>query len=292
MQGFVSFYRWWHGRLKLKGAGQLLKLAAWVIPSLRSYPLAVAGAGTARLDFREEQSFTLLNLEFGATGGVEHLARQLARHVPEGGVVWDVGANVGLFSLLLCRAGVKASAIHAFEPNPHAYRILQSLYENHPVVKVHPLALGKTKARALLWTTKGDSSVSSLRRTGSGKAGPLVDVYPGDDLAGALGIPLPHVVKIDVEGCEADVLAGMSALIESCRPVVAFEHIFFSDHEITALVPKNYKLCFILDDGELSGEWTLRNRASDALLIPDRAGDGQARPRSSAESGAVRRTAT
>jgi hypothetical protein len=40
----------------------------------------------------------------------------------------------------------------------------------------------------------------------------------------SLDLPVAHVLKIDVEGMEADVLAGAKALIARCRPVLYLEN--------------------------------------------------------------------
>jgi len=74
----VRFYLLWHGRLKLPGAGLLLRLSRHFLPKLRDYPLAFPGSGTARLDFRDQASFSLLNYKAGDWGNHGFLFQAMA----------------------------------------------------------------------------------------------------------------------------------------------------------------------------------------------------------------------
>ena len=95
----VRFYLFWHGRMKFPGAGLLLRLFRGVLPGLRNYPLIFPGTGTARLDFRDQASFSLLNYKAGDWGNHRFLFETMATRLHPGEVLWDVGANVGLVSL-------------------------------------------------------------------------------------------------------------------------------------------------------------------------------------------------
>lgn len=269
MGWLVHFYRFWHGALHLKGAGWLLRKAARYSTTLQEYPLAVNGIGTARLDFRESQSFALLNLELGESH-LTHLIDALRPYLKGGSVVWDVGANVGAFTLVLLRSGASVRSVAAFEPHPVAYRTLHSLYERSAVVKTIPAALGPRRGSMMLHLAAGDSSVSSLCPGRDGD-GVKVEVYAGDEVPAAFAVESPDVIKIDVEGYEPSVLEGMTRIIAAKRPVVLFEHLFLSDEALRKLVPPAYDLLFLLGDGRITPDWAFRSRSGDALLVPRRA---------------------
>ena len=95
-----------------------------------------------------------------------------------------------------------------------------------------------------------------------------VDVKRGDTAVDQFQLPLPDVIKIDVEGFEAEVMRGLEQTIARKRPVIAFEHIFLSEQQILGIVPSAYRLFFIGDDGLIYEGITSRSRGHDALLVP------------------------
>jgi hypothetical protein len=83
-----------------------------------------------------------------------------------------------------------------------------------------------------------------------------------------LQLPAPHVIKIDVEGFEPSALAGLAETMAGHRPILCFEHIFLSDEQIREMMPKDYLLYFIQDDGSISSDFSARRHGHDALAVP------------------------
>ena len=153
------------------------------------------------------------------------------RFVNPGMMVWDVGANQGLFAVAAAaRVGIDGSVI-AFEPDLFlAYLIDRSVAETHgdsgPVM-VLPIALAgefdlqsfsiAATDRALnhLISALGNPHTHGSRRQTS------VICLSGDKLAERLGFP--EVIKIDVEGAEVDVLYGCKNVISAKRPIIIVE---------------------------------------------------------------------
>lgn len=116
-------------------------------------------------------------------------------------VVYDIGANLGVVSILLARQSAATEVrIEAFEPIPDNIAMLRDNLGRHDAdqVIVHPLALGATAGRVTL-----DIEGNQFE----------VPVSPGQDIASASGHP-PTVLKIDVEGAELDVLRGVVSLLD------------------------------------------------------------------------------
>ncbi|MFB6301607.1 MAG: FkbM family methyltransferase [Haloferacaceae archaeon] len=128
-------------------------------------------------------------------------------HLTDGDVVWDVGANQGTYSLFAAKRGAE---VHAFEPNPDAYEIIERNAQRNGVsIQVHRVALGSTNDTMVL----READRAGTRWIAQEGPGEEVTVRRGDDLQ----VPPPDVLKIDVEGAEVDVLEGMRSLLEECR---------------------------------------------------------------------------
>lgn len=142
------------------------------------------------------------------------------------GVILDIGANIGHFSLLMAtkiRGGGRK--ILAFEPNPAVYAMLrQNISLNpslHGIVETHNFGLGKDDATLNL----------SMPRRNSG-AGTLLHDYDNEPhdtyevkikrLDDVVREPVAFI-KLDVEGFECQVLTGGSGLLNKYHPPVYFE---------------------------------------------------------------------
>jgi FkbM family methyltransferase len=150
----------------------------------------------------------------------------LRKHIDKGTLL-DIGANVGLISLLLAD---KIQHAILFEPNPAALaRARENLVLNELPFEIHQLALSDQAGVVELENAGG---VDSCNRTvvGFTTSVPTISV-PRSTLdgflaeRGALSAPIT-AVKIDVEGHENSVLRGMSGFLETQRPrLVMFEYL-------------------------------------------------------------------
>ena len=153
-------------------------------------------------------------------------------------VVMDVGANRGqsIASFLATLPGVK---IHAFEANPTFYDVLMAVAEECAGrVDVHRFGLGREAGSVEFHLPSGGGvpflEEASTRRDyfelpwvkkkfedrgGLSLETTRVEIRQGD----ACGVS-PGVIKIDVEGAEAGVLAGLIGTIRASRPVLLIEN--------------------------------------------------------------------
>jgi FkbM family methyltransferase len=150
----------------------------------------------------------------------------LGKHI-ENGVLLDVGANVGLVSLLLAD---KLQHAILFEPNPiAAARARENIAINHLGFEVHELALSDREGIVEIENAGG---VDSCNRTvvGFTTSVPTIPVRRNtldNFLFGRGALPGPiTVVKIDVEGHENSVLRGMLGFLRTDRPrLLMFEYL-------------------------------------------------------------------
>lgn len=132
-------------------------------------------------------------------------------------VVVDVGANIGLITVPLAQ---KAAHVHSFEPQPRMHELLLENVEQNDLnnVSVHQLALGAVFGKA------GLPSIDYDKPDNFGGV-PLV---PGSDIKVAtldsFNLDACNLIKIDVEGMEADVLAGAKETIKRHHPLLYVEN--------------------------------------------------------------------
>jgi FkbM family methyltransferase len=144
------------------------------------------------------------------------------RYLRPGDTALDIGANMGLVTVLLSSIVGPSGHIHAFEPQSSLVDLLrQSLARNERHnVTIHPVALGTHDGEMTLSLSGTNSGAASLvRHVGGSVASVQVRT-----LSGLLGETKARLVKLDVEGYEADVLEGGRAWLEAAKPdVILFE---------------------------------------------------------------------
>jgi FkbM family methyltransferase len=163
-----------------------------------------------------------------ASGNLESSVQEaLVRHLPRGGVMYDVGANLGFFSMVAARLVGPEGRVYAFEPAPENAEAIGrnaelNLLENIVVI---PRAVSSRAGAARLQIVD-DQSWSRLEEYGEHPDTERVlevETVAIDDLVGAGELPPPTLVKIDTEGAELDVLEGMRSTFDRHRPVIVCE---------------------------------------------------------------------
>jgi FkbM family methyltransferase len=137
----------------------------------------------------------------------------------------DIGANIGMITLHARSLVGKNGRIDCFEPNPTcAAKILTHLSINNiGNVTIHACALSDHRGELHLNLTSDHSGTATLAKVDGVRHSFLVDVRVGDDVLTG-GQPI-DVVKIDVEGFELRVLAGMRRTLVAFKPIVITELI-------------------------------------------------------------------
>lgn len=178
-----------------------------------------------------------------------HIAQRCYR-----GTAVDVGAHVGNHSLFL--AAVCGLRVLAFECHqPTVERLCENLALNpHLKVMVHDCALSDEEGTGRLtggrWVefdpTRGDKG--TLEPGGDVTVRRFDDLYTLDDLS---------VVKVDVEGTEHRVLAGMVDNLDRCSPDVYAETHTPEAHDATAAVlePLGYRMTRAIHMGSVMERW-------------------------------------
>ena len=160
------------------------------------------------------------SLERADTG---HLMDTVRRFVARDSVAWDIGANVGLFSL---SAAAKARIVLAVEPDPWLAALLNRSASAITNVRVLSAAVTDTVDLGELNIAQRGRATNFMSGFGTSQAGgvrnrqPVVTVTL-DWLAERF--PVPDIIKIDVEAGERLVLEGGRSLFNRARPLLVCE---------------------------------------------------------------------
>jgi len=150
--------------------------------------------------------------------GPIHLLR---RWVEPGTVVIDVGANIGYFALRFAAWVEDGGKVIALEPEAGNYAELQRAVERcgrSAVVETCQVAVADASGTGFLELHRWHPGDHRL-----GTRGVAVAVTTLDELLRARGWPAVSLIKIDVQGAEARVLAGAAELLRRSRPVMFIE---------------------------------------------------------------------
>ena len=154
------------------------------------------------------------------------LTQFLAQRLKPGMTAIDVGANFGYYTLLMGEAVGETGRVIAVEPNPDAASLLResvNLSGHGGRTQLVPQALGASTGRAWLYAPDGEPKNALLVGQpdlpgGTTQEVPIVTL---DEVA--LSYPRVDLVKIDAEGGEQGIVAGMQQLIARDRPLIVLE---------------------------------------------------------------------
>jgi FkbM family methyltransferase len=135
----------------------------------------------------------------------------LLTNIKEGDLVWDVGANVGLYTKLFVDRVGRDGKVVAFEPSPRAFAQLQSSFATEPNVILQEVALSDFDGEADFFVAETGSTVTDSLVVRSGNSAFIRTwVKRGDSALNAPALNAPAIIKLDVEGAELEVLKGMT----------------------------------------------------------------------------------
>ncbi|MFN2502105.1 MAG: FkbM family methyltransferase [Pyrinomonadaceae bacterium] len=209
-------------RMKIRGGTRLMLAMARRIGGLQSYWIEIGGR-RLYVDLRNAGTHAILMR--ADTPSEEKVL--LERCVRAGDIVYDIGANAGLFTIWLSRLVGSRGKVFSFEPNPAHKTGLEKTAAEAGNICFFPLGLADEKGSFELFVPE-DDTMSSLNNWTNGEGGKVskttCEVTTIDSLVEEGVIDHPAFIKCDIEGGELDCFKGAQAMLDRAdAPVMLFE---------------------------------------------------------------------
>ncbi len=150
--------------------------------------------------------------------------------MPEASILWDVGANVGIYSIYA--ASKRGARVFAFEPSVFNLELLaRNVYLNElqRQIVIVPFAISDVVGPSLfkMTSTAWGGALSTFGQDFDQHGQVLLSRFEYqimgltmDDMNHLLQIPLPHYIKIDVDGIEHFILRGGATVLKHVESVL------------------------------------------------------------------------
>ena len=197
----------------------------------------------------------------------------------EGATFWDIGANIGLYSIYAAKQ--RGAAVFAFEPSVfNLEQLARNIYINalQSQVVIVPLALSEEAGASLFkMTTMSWGGALSTFGKDYGQHGELLnEVFEYktcgmsmDSVSNHLNIPSPQYIKIDVDGIEHLILRGGASVLRGAKSVlIEIDDGFLaqadeSTRHLKEAGLKLYRKCS-LDAGRQYNQWWVREEPASS----------------------------
>ncbi len=148
--------------------------------------------------------------------------------IRSGAVIYDIGANVGVFAVHLARWAGATGWLYAMEPNPTCVYFLRANLATTGMSNftILPVAASNSAGELVFNLNYGSSLIGTGdQSTPVDKPGHRIGVNREalDTLIARFHLRRPDFIKLDVEGAEADAVAGMMETLRASRPGLMIE---------------------------------------------------------------------
>lgn len=193
------------------------------------------------LRYRIYPTFGLSHLYGGWEAEVQMLLSQI---VKPSMVCYDIGANYGMFSLLMARRVGAAGKVFSFEPMPEIGASLEENARLNDLTNMHLVAAAVSnnvgEAQFVVGHHDGAGHLTSAgrgNREQTEKERKVTVSVTTVDAFVAEGNPLPDLMKIDIEGAESAALEGARQTLAARKPLLMIElHTPTEDVKVGALL--------------------------------------------------------
>ena len=221
-----GLFRWYLSRFPLRDGKAFFyeRLHAGLQPGDRYVVVRLDKGFRMKLDLADPEQ---LKVYFYGHYHERYEADLVQRLLTGDDVFWDVGANVGYFTLMAATALKNHGSIVAFEPGQNAYaRLTENLALNpYRNIRTFPVAVSDREGEAVLHLAGdiADSSASLYPAAGAQAGQEVCRTVSLDHLLDSQGLRPPDLIKLDAEGAELAVLHGARGLLADSPPLWLME---------------------------------------------------------------------
>jgi FkbM family methyltransferase len=142
-----------------------------------------------------------------------------------GSVFFDIGANIGYFSLIAGKEVGCTGEVHAFEPSPEEFvRLTNNVQLNgFDMVRLNHFALSDRPGKVFITQTRGAGSTRITENLSESGEEREIDAVPLDAYVEDVKLTRLDLIKVDIEGAEYKFLLGARNTIERFRPIIMIE---------------------------------------------------------------------
>ncbi len=154
----------------------------------------------------------------------------LVQNLRTGDSFYDIGANVGYYSIAASKIVGEKGIVFSFEPLPKNVQLLRKHLKVNKIENVYPIEYAVSNKRGNIEFSNSNNLAANTYVATSGiynnESTIAVKSVTIDDFVESNSAPLPDFIKIDVEGAESDVLEGALMTLQ-----VNYPHILLATHD-------------------------------------------------------------
>jgi len=170
-----------------------------------------------------------------------HLLSYLLATYPRQKCIIDIGANIGNHTIFFAEF-MNAERIHAFEPHPMNFGLLEKNTLRYPTVERYKIALGCKQGKGKITTQSNNMGDVVVSEDENGEVEiSSIDAFKFSEVS---------MIKIDAEGWENRILEGSLDTLVKCKPVLIIEwkSIDFVYYGMSFLRQLRYVITAVLPD--------------------------------------------
>lgn len=176
--------------------------------------------------------------------------------IENGFCVYDVGANMGYYSLIFSKLAGDEGAVISFEPSLINFNMLNENVKS--AANITTLNIGVGSFESKLYISQGADDIGATSRIGDKDTGngQWVDIMPIDKIVTQNSYPMPNAIKIDVEGFEVEVIEGAINTLKNDKVKVVGVEVHFEILESRKIENPIGRMEKILSESGFIIEWT------------------------------------
>lgn len=160
-------------------------------------------------------------------GFEEEVIKQFIKVTKKDDFIFDIGANIGIYSLIASKKIGGSGRVYAFEPAPVAYSSLKKNIELNNFNNIVVIQKGiSDKSGEAIFNICDDDAYNSLGETpmkGISRK-EIIEIESIDEFVKRNNILKVDIIKIDTEGAEFLILKGAEETLRIYKPKIFFEH--------------------------------------------------------------------